>query len=79
MSRVGQTALRGHGLQAEGAPHDEDGDRIHGSGSRFLGSSGEGRAKCACGELSEVLASAAERRRWHNAHKDEVRSQNQDK
>lgn len=60
----------GHGLMHEGAPHDSAGRRLHSNGS-----SGKGRAKCRCGELSDQpLESAAARKRWHNEHKDQLSS-----
>lgn len=62
------TQLAGHGLLNEGAPFDDAGDRVH------VSTSGPGRAKCSCGELSDPLPSGGARRRWHAAHKEAVRS-----
>jgi hypothetical protein len=64
-----------HTLRFEGAPHDDKGFRI--TIGRFpYGVGGEGRAKCSCGALSEVLPSANRRRSWHRSvHKAEIRAQ----
>lgn len=64
--RTGQP-LKGHGLWFEGAPHDDHGKRIG-----WRGVSGEGRARCSCGALSEPLPSASQRKAWHRTHKAEV-------
>lgn len=63
--------MTGHALAYEGAPHDEQGQRIV-RGIHPYGVSGEGRAKCACGELSKVLPSAYKRKQWYRQHRDEV-------
>lgn len=57
-----------HGLQFEGAPHDEQGHRIG-----WRGTSGTGRAKCACNWLSEVHVSGAARKQAHRQHKIDVK------
>lgn len=60
--------VTGHGLLNEGAPHDENGNRIWSHG--FIGgTSGQGRAKCSCGEMSDVLPSGQKRKAWHREHK----------
>jgi hypothetical protein len=64
------TEVQGHGLANEGAPFDENGVRASAHHSSVAG---RGRAKCACGELSEVLSSSTKRQQWHREHKDEVR------
>lgn len=65
------TRLAGHGLCREGAAYDEHGRLLGG----WVFRSGPGRAKCECGELSEVLPSGAARRTWHReTHKVEVAS-----
>lgn len=56
-----------HTLRFEGAPHDDRGARTNG-----FGASGTGRAACACGELSDVLSTAAARKAWHRTHKEEM-------
>lgn len=53
----------GHSLWSGGAPHDERGNRIDGNGG------GRGRGVCRCGELSGVLPSTFQRKRWHREHK----------
>lgn len=68
-------ALRtGHALAYEGAPHDEQGQRIV-TYTRHPGVGGPGRAKCACGELSDVLVSAYQRKAWYREHKAEAQAQ----
>lgn len=67
------TAIPGHGLLNEGAPFmiAEDGQTIR----RYpYGTSGYGRGVCRCGEMSDLLHSAGQRRRWHAAHKASVAS-----
>lgn len=59
-----------HGLWYEGAPHDDRGHRTNG-----VGVSGDGRAKCRCGAMSEVLPSANQRKAWHRTHKAEIAAQ----
>lgn len=68
VSEMASTRKRvaGHTLAFEGAPHHESGARFYGP---FEGVSGEGRAKCSCGELSDVLSSGAKRKAWHREHK----------
>ncbi|WP_159601603.1 hypothetical protein [Agromyces humi] len=61
------TRLAGHTLANEGAPFNDNGARIG-----YRGTSGEGRGKCSCGELSDVVASGGARRRWHADHKAEI-------
>lgn len=76
-SRVGQTVLPGHGLRGEGAafvsydcPRCPDGFES-GEPSPWPF---EGHALCRCGAESPHLLSGGQRKRWHSAHKDEVRS-----
>lgn len=56
------TRVSGHTLIAEGWAHDDNGEPAHGR-------SGEGRAKCSCGDLSDPLPSASARKMWHRDHK----------
>ncbi|MFE6966988.1 hypothetical protein ACFVAJ_17890 [Agromyces sp. NPDC057679] len=63
------TRVSGHGLAAEGAAHDDVGNRTH------SGTSGEGRALCSCGELSDILATGGARKRWHADHKQAAAAQ----
>ena len=63
----------GHGLQGEGAAYIEA--DYPGSGWQrviFNSTAGEGHGVCACGEYSQMLSTAAARRRWHNGHKANV-------
>ena len=66
------TRLPGHGLRAEEARGD-DGR----GGTRRADVYGEpdGFGLCSCGGRSGVLGSDADRRRWHKAHKDEIRTE----
>ena len=66
--------VSGHALLNEGAAFDDDGKRKEFGRFYGLNTSGEGRAKCSCGELSEVLPSATKRRAWHRQHKSEASS-----
>lgn len=63
-----RTALSGHRLEAGG------GADVHNDPRTGYGKQGDGRAVCECGARSEVLPSVAARRRWHTAHKDEIRA-----
>lgn len=74
MTNVAGTVLHGHKLRGEGAPYNESGAPVR-IASWSVG--GEGRAKCECGDLSEVLPSAAARKRWHRLHKGDIRANNQ--
>lgn len=65
------TRVVGHGLRNEGAAYDDNGYPLDSGG--YVVRTGPGRAKCECGELSEVLPSGAARRAWHAGHKDEVK------
>jgi hypothetical protein len=62
--------LSQHGLVGEGAPMNDHGYRI----GRLNSTSGSGRARCACGELSSIFDSAAKRKAWHREHKDSIRA-----
>lgn len=53
--------LAGHGLRMEGRVN-----KYHGWGS------GEGRARCYCGEESPTLPTTAARQRWHREHKAQI-------
>ena len=83
-SNVGQTLLKGHALRREGAAfsrprctlhecfehrkhHPDDDQPQHMQ-------AGAGHALCECGEQSEHLNSKGQRKRWHTAHKDEIRA-----
>lgn len=72
--------ITGHALKHEGAPHDNKGNRLNHRGepadvSYSIGATGEGRALCECGALSEELPSRNKRAAWHRQHKAEIRSQ----
>jgi len=78
----------GHGLLDEGAPYTADVcsnfpcnkiagvKRVNRQGELGNhGVSGHGHATCRCGGQSPHLYSGAERRRWHTAHKHELRGE----
>lgn len=67
MSRPRATGVVRHALKFEGAPFDDQGNRI--VLGRWAGVGGVGRAKCSCGEYSQDLSSSLERRAWHRRHK----------
>jgi hypothetical protein len=69
------TRVAGHSLEWEGAPHNEHGSRIQRAYPMEKG--GEGRGKCSCGTLSDVLPSKSARQRWHKDHKAEVVAERQ--
>lgn len=60
----------GHTLRFEGAPHvvTETGqvERVWNS---WGGIGGYGRGLCSCGEMSDLLDSAHQRKAWHRKHK----------
>lgn len=64
-----QDALRveGHTLVGGGAPFTDQGNRV--ARDRHWGAGGQGRGRCSCGVLSEVLPTKAKRMRWHREHK----------
>lgn len=55
-----------HALRANGAPFTVDGDFVNDDPKS---TSGEGRAACSCGWVSEVLGSGGARRSAHKIHK----------
>jgi hypothetical protein len=63
-----QLLVPGHGLVSEGAAFEVD---LNGTPVRLRWNTiaGKGRALCACGRLSEPLASASQRKHWHHEHK----------
>jgi hypothetical protein len=65
------TRVAGHGLMGEGAPYDDNLMRR----GWWASTGGEGRARCQCGAVSEVLSSASARKAWHRQHKAELSSQ----
>lgn len=71
--------LPGHRLMHNGAPHNNKGERLdlHNqvvTVTYNTGASGEGRALCECGELSDPLPSRNKRAAWHRKHKDQIRN-----
>ncbi len=68
------TRLAGHALWSEGWPVEATPG--HGEGWRPGRRSADvGRALCECGEMSPVLDSVNERKRWHREiHKPEIRA-----
>lgn len=74
------TVVVGHGLLCEGAAFRDGsctttpcaGHLMHRHRVRWNSVGGPGHALCACGVLSPHLPSAAQRRAWHRAHKQDV-------
>jgi hypothetical protein len=64
-----RTSLSGHALRSEGKPYERGEEEAW----VRVGRSWHGVALCECGETSSVLDSDSRRKRWHVAHKDEVR------
>ena len=69
------TRVAGHSLLWDGAPHNDQGQRI--AHVYLMEKGGEGRGKCSCGTLSDVLPSKGARQRWHKEHKAEVVAERQ--
>ena len=67
------TRLSGHGLWSEGWPVEAD--QVSNQGWRPGRYRADvGRGLCECGEMSEVLDSASQRKAWHKTHKEQVRA-----
>jgi hypothetical protein len=72
VTNVGKTLLKGHALRHEGhAWYDADGQYVGDYGRRVY--SGNLRAKCSCGAVSEPNISTKAARQWHREHKDSLR------
>lgn len=69
-----QLLVPGHTLAFEGAPHTDEGHR-----DGRWGAAGSGRAKCSCGDLSDVLSTTRARKQWHRDHKTDVMRVAEDK
>ena len=69
-----RTALRGHALQGEGAAYErsDEGNWLK------VWRGWDGVGLCECGATSPVLGGNNARKRWHAAHKTEMRSQHQE-
>lgn len=71
------TRLRGHGLLSEGKPYffrqgdKQDTPSWHRADPDF---DGQGHGVCSCGAASPELETDGQRKRWHKAHKDEIRT-----
>lgn len=65
--------LAGHTLLWEGAAHDDGGQKVR--SGYYSTKGGQGRGKCSCGDLSEVLDSANQRKQWHRDHKARIRAE----
>lgn len=66
------TRIPGHGLLSEGKPYWWDSQKS--SWERAYGTK-DGVALCSCGRFSQTLHNDAERKRWMNIHKRQVREQ----
>lgn len=61
----------GHSLVSEGAAYAvEESGRI--ARVRWNSVGGYGRGLCSCGEFSDLLTSAHQRKKWHREHKSQV-------
>lgn len=67
------TRLAGHELLDEGAAYVKAGRWSHRITPR--GTGGEGRGKCSCGVVSEILKSGNQRKAWHRDHKEAMKKQ----
>ena len=72
MSTRANTRLAGHGLEGEGIAH-EPGQEVEHRVCGGVWGSRTGYGLCECGATSPVLESDSARRKWHKAHKDEIR------
>lgn len=70
------TRLPGHGLLSEGWPYERrQGDEEEApSWHKSPRPDWSGHGVCSCGAHSGVLETNNARKRWHKAHKDEIRS-----
>ncbi|MEU8199410.1 hypothetical protein AB0C10_37060 [Microbispora amethystogenes] len=68
------TRLPGHELRNEGAPFAWSSGRYVRQRETWTG-----KGLCSCGAVSDVLDSNNARKRWHRAHKDEMRQSGGDR
>jgi hypothetical protein len=69
--------LSGHTLRAEGKPFVRSQDsswHVRANALHGFDTKG-GFALCSCGEVSQLLYSDAERKRWHGVHKQTIREE----
>lgn len=65
--------LIGHALAFEGAAYTPEG-RLSREDRAWIGTAGQGHAKCECGALSPQAGGRKYRRDWHVQHKTEIRT-----
>lgn len=75
--------VAGHGLAMEGRAVRKERNALIGKGWEYVLTQAarwpdttSGHGGCSCGEMSPELSSDAARKRWHQAHKEDVVSQN---
>ena len=66
--------LTGHRLLHEGAAYTPDGDLARADRS-WIGTAGQGHAKCQCGAISPEVGGRKYRRAWHVEHKTTIRNE----
>jgi hypothetical protein len=66
------SAVRGHALRHEGAPHGRNRDGEWERIGYWGGTGGQGHALCECGATSDLLGSSTQRKAWHREHKAHV-------
>lgn len=64
-AKKANTRLAGHELPNEG--------RLYAGGGWYQAGV-EGSATCSCGAKSKKLPNASQRKKWHRAHKDDIRN-----
>ena len=63
--------MPGHELLYEGAAHNVRGYTVR----LYGGTGGTGYGKCSCGKMSGLLHSGNDRKKWHRAHKEDLRKE----
>ena len=66
--------IAGHAIAHEGAAFTAEGEYARADRS-WIGTAGQGYAKCECGAMSPEIGGRKYRREWHRQHKAEVREQ----
>lgn len=66
--------LPGHALAYDGAALTPEGNLVH-ADRLWIGTAGQGHAKCECGAISPDSGGRKYRRAWHVEHKTEIRNE----
>lgn len=69
--------LPGHKLAHEGAAYAVEGVLAH-ADPLWIGTAGQGHAKCECGAISPDSGGRKYRRAWHIEHKTTIRNENKE-